>query len=417
MLHLLSVLPLVSPLVFKEMTANTNWYAMAQGAGADYYADFTPFKQTEIEICTGLLFRNGLNPVPELHLMFADPKTNFVYGDQRVRYILGPASARRFAMFKALFHIAHPSKFRRYNPDSGHFVDSPHSTMGPFAKLEPLLTFLMHACMTLWIVGKTFSWDEIDIGFTGRHALAERIKYKKEGDGFLFDSLCRQDQLRGSYRLDGPWMKNNKWWWSIYLWALGAAATNAYLLYVEVCTAEGVRPMSHRDFRVELADQLCHPELRGPEPRDADEDSGGAGNTPCPPGKRRSGPGCGPVRAPTPSTAETAETASTENDASNDTKLGKLSHAFIARARQQHAAKPHSMIDPVRVGKSQHLRDCQWCVHEWIEAGRPQHMTKAGKMVARAPQNKEAIHCVECDVRLCSPSCWNKFHACEICSE
>ena len=141
------------------------------------------------------------------------------------------------------------------------------------------------------------------------------------------NSVDRQDQLRGSYRLDGPWMKNQKWWWSVWLWSLGAAATNAYLLYCGVCEAEGVRPVSQRDFRVQLVDQLCHPSLRGPPPSEADKEM----ETPAPGQKRsRSGPGCG-------ATSSSANPPVEEKEKEKAPNATRMTKNLIERARALYA--------------------------------------------------------------------------------
>ena len=81
------------------------------------------------------------------------------------------------------------------------------------------------------------------------------------------------DQLRNQYRMD-YWIRNKKWWWAIFMWAIGVAATNAWVIYdtryaIEKAKAESTLPppegtlppkWSHQDFLVELVYDLMWPE-------------------------------------------------------------------------------------------------------------------------------------------------------------
>ena len=64
------------------------------------------------------------------------------------------------------------------------------------------------------------------------------------------------------------------------------------------------------------------------------------------------------------------------------------------------------MVDPEWHGTGAR-RTCQWCYYNWVAAG-----LRGEERPKRWPQTKEIIHCVECNVRLCSASCWNAFHDC-----
>ena len=74
---------------------------------------------------------------------------------------------------------------------------------------------------------------------------------------FNMNQVDRADQLRHYYRPDGLWVRIRKWWWAVFLWALGQAKVNAYAAYVKVCKGVGKKPMSHLDFHVAVVTTWC----------------------------------------------------------------------------------------------------------------------------------------------------------------
>ena len=63
------------------------------------------------------------------------------------------------------------------------------------------------------------------------------------------------DQLRGLYRLD-RWVRNRKWWWSMFFWGFGVLLTNAYVMYCKFCDENNVPKKdrrTHLEFRQEVA--------------------------------------------------------------------------------------------------------------------------------------------------------------------
>jgi Transposase IS4 len=82
---------------------------------------------------------------------------------------------------------------------------------------------------------------------------------------FKMNSTDMADQARTLFRPD-RFLRFRKWWFSIFIWQIGIAVTNAYVCYTDACAAASVKPMEHKAFRERLADLLCHPEDADPAP-------------------------------------------------------------------------------------------------------------------------------------------------------
>ena len=73
------------------------------------------------------------------------------------------------------------------------------------------------------------------------------------------NSVDLADQMRNCYRFN-HWLCNRKWWWSIFLWAIGVGATNAYIMYESLYEEEKKKnlAMPAKWDHMEFLQQLIH---------------------------------------------------------------------------------------------------------------------------------------------------------------
>lgn len=120
--------------------------------------------------------------------------------------------------------------------------------------------FLLMVCESFkWIVKEKDVYN-VDTGMKEKMKFLcmAYINYNNEmGDVDIADQYCNV------YRFD-HWLRNRKWWWSIFFWGLGVILVNLYIVYVKVCEEEGVDKnniISHYDFRKKVAMAWINPDL------------------------------------------------------------------------------------------------------------------------------------------------------------
>ncbi|KAK3286266.1 hypothetical protein CYMTET_6168 [Cymbomonas tetramitiformis] len=191
---------------------------------------------------------------------------------------------------------------------------------------------------------------------------------------FRMNGVDVADQLRLVYRLDGPWMRMRKWWWAIFLWAIGVAIVNAYLIYTRQCSVKKLVPMTHLEFCERLAQDLCYP----------------------------SGP------------AQVNKSARRSSFPSEASSTGKTKYA--ARLTKGLLTKWTSrFIGKHPISEITSDKDCQLCKLKAAEFSeeRSSKRHKVGEKVSKGVQQgriRAKLCCIACGVNLCGASCWNEFH-------
>jgi hypothetical protein len=61
----------------------------------------------------------------------------------------------------------------------------------PNFKINSFLAHVQSVLIEAWELGRNISVDEQTNGFKGNHVDKQQINYKREGDGFLADTLCQ----------------------------------------------------------------------------------------------------------------------------------------------------------------------------------------------------------------------------------
>jgi hypothetical protein len=185
------------------------------------------------------------------------------------------------------------------------------------------------------------------------------------------------DQLRNYYRFD-HWMRKRKWWWSLYFWAIGVLLVNSYVCYKEYCGQEGIKPMSHYEYRKCITLAWIEPDTYWPD-RYKNKNNKQAGITESAisvDGSRKRQLGTDSA-----SVTSSKKRAVAVNDDSMDPRTGKLRNRLIAG---------HGLHMP-----EESTHDAKCGLHFWATRERK----RGGKV----------LNCSTCKVSLCI-NCFKLFH-------
>jgi len=195
------------------------------------------------------------------------------------------------------------------------------------------------------------------------------------------------DQLRNIYRPDGLWFRMRKWWWAVFLWAMGQSVVNAYLVYKRVCADENASAMSHLEFHVAVATAWCTTPQLILQPATA------AAAVPATPavGVLR-----GRARAK-PSASSSASAPTNEKTK----RLSQLRDTALKRSGEAYALDKasHTPVPPIRDVETAVPKNCQVC---------------SGGFGPFKPKERfqklSAMACSHCTYHVCSAECWQVLH-------
>ena len=141
---------------------------------------------------------NGINVSLRLKYKFKPQKDNSVNGNDLCAAVFGRNAARRLKEFRALFAIQDP------------MAPLPPRKIAPNHKVDPFLLHMLKLFANCWECSPYIAGNKQDAGFKGRHPDKQRVTFKKEGDGFLIDTLCNDGFTYTFYFRNMP--APRKWW-------------------------------------------------------------------------------------------------------------------------------------------------------------------------------------------------------------
>ncbi len=213
------------------------------------------------------------------------------------------------------------------------------------------------------------------------------------------------DQLRNAYRPD-HWTRNKKWWWAIFVWGIGVAQVNAFLIYCAMHddAKKKKKPglpkkWSHREFIHELIlDLMSHSSTRKRSRSSSNFNNNDEQSQ--------------------TSSSRVSHTRNCSSGDDNDEDVDLTCESGIAEALKKYkpfTVTPQRIQNPGffsrRFDGRQHPTlptesYCQYCRYQFQHVLTPAQQ-QASKLMG---QNRKLVRrCLVCNVNLCS-SCEHEFH-------